>query len=118
MKHLRVQRSAMPSRWALIVLGVCVAASMLINYAASAQSTADKPSQTTTAPDKAEPSKTDSKADQGSPAPATKPGEPAAPKGRAPASKAEDSATIQDDATIVPDDKESADNNITFPTDI
>jgi hypothetical protein len=102
MKSLRVRRSALPSRWALIVLAACVAASMFINYRASAQSTANKPAQTTTAP-----------AD-----PATKPGEPAASKGRAPASKPEDSATIQDDATIVPDDKESADNNITFPTDI
>jgi hypothetical protein len=33
-------------------------------------------------------------------------------------SKAEESATIQDDPTIVPDPKESADNNITFPVDI
>jgi hypothetical protein len=33
-------------------------------------------------------------------------------------SKAEESATITDDATIVPDPKESADNNITFPVDI
>jgi hypothetical protein len=34
------------------------------------------------------------------------------------ASKAEESATIQDDATIAPDAKESADNNVTFPVDI
>ena len=33
-------------------------------------------------------------------------------------SKAEESATITDDPTIVPDPKESADNNITFPVDI
>jgi hypothetical protein len=33
-------------------------------------------------------------------------------------SKAEESATIQDDPTAVPDPKESADNNITFPVDI
>jgi hypothetical protein len=33
-------------------------------------------------------------------------------------SKAESSATIQDDPTLVPDPKESADNNITFPVDI
>jgi hypothetical protein len=102
MKSSRVPRSAMPSRWALIVLAVCIAASMFINYRASAQSTADKPAQTTTAPAE----------------PATKPGEPAASKGRPPASKPEDSATIQDDPTLVPDDKESADNNVTFPIDI
>lgn len=104
MTRLRLRRSAMPSRWALIVLAVCVAASLFINYRASAQSTAAKPDQTTPAPAKADP--------------ATKPDEPAASKGRPPASKPEDTATIQDDATIVPDDKESADNNITFPTDI
>jgi hypothetical protein len=34
------------------------------------------------------------------------------------ASKAEESATIVDDPTIVPDPKESADNNISFPVDI
>ena len=139
MKSLRVRRSAMPSRWALIVLAVCVAASMFINYRASAQSTANKPEQTTPAagkadPAKADPAKTDSsktdpaktdpaktdpaKTDQGSAEPATKPGEPAASKGRAAASKPEETATIQDDPTLVPDDKESADNNITFPTDI
>ena len=33
-------------------------------------------------------------------------------------SKAESSATIQDDETLVPDPKESADNNLTFPVDI
>jgi hypothetical protein len=33
-------------------------------------------------------------------------------------SKAESSATIEDDETLVPDPKESADNNITFPVDI
>lgn len=33
-------------------------------------------------------------------------------------SKAEESATITDDETLVPDPKESADNNVTFPVDI
>ena len=37
---------------------------------------------------------------------------------RAQTSKPEESATIQDDETLVPDPKESADNNLTFPTDI
>ena len=32
--------------------------------------------------------------------------------------EAEESATIQDDPTLIPDDKESADNNVTFPVDI
>ena len=32
-------------------------------------------------------------------------------------SKAEESATIHDDATIAPDAAESADNNISFPVD-
>lgn len=33
-------------------------------------------------------------------------------------SKPEESATISDDPTLVPDPKESADNNVTFPVDI
>jgi hypothetical protein len=44
------------------------------------------------------------------------------PAGRTPArpppSKPEASATIPDDPTLVPDPKESADNNVTFPVDI
>jgi hypothetical protein len=32
--------------------------------------------------------------------------------------KAESSATIEDDETLVPDPKESADHNLTFPVDI
>ncbi len=50
---------------------------------------------------------------------------PGATTGPAPAStarpaptKPEESATIPDDPTLVPDDKESADNNVTFPVDI
>jgi hypothetical protein len=34
------------------------------------------------------------------------------------ASKPEESATIPDDPTLVPDPKESADNNVSFPVDI
>lgn len=34
------------------------------------------------------------------------------------ASKEEESATIKDDPTVAPDAKQSADNNISFPTDI
>jgi hypothetical protein len=37
---------------------------------------------------------------------------------RPPPSKQEESATIPDDPTLVPDDKESADNNVSFPVDI
>jgi hypothetical protein len=33
-------------------------------------------------------------------------------------SAAEESATIQDDPTIAPDPKQSADNNVSFPVDI
>ncbi len=140
MRTLRFRRSAMPSRWALIVLALCVAASMFINYRASAQNTGQKtptpsttaqgktpdgkPEQNTTAAGKADAGKTDAgKADSGktdtaapgSAEPAAKPGDTSK---RATASKPEDTATIQDDPTLVPDDKESADNNITFPTDI
>lgn len=42
-------------------------------------------------------------------APAVKPGAPQVP---------EESATIRDDPTIVPDAKQSADNSVSFPNDI
>jgi hypothetical protein len=35
-----------------------------------------------------------------------------------PPSRAEESATIEDDAIIAPDSNESADSNLSFPTDI
>jgi hypothetical protein len=41
-----------------------------------------------------------------------------APRAQNTGSKAESSATIEDDPTLVPDSKESADNNVTFPIDI
>ncbi|MEA3179398.1 MAG: hypothetical protein QOI59_2921 [Gammaproteobacteria bacterium] len=44
-------------------------------------------------------------------APATKPTHP-------PASAPEESATITDDPTTAPDPSQSADNNVSFPTDI
>ena len=65
MSNLKVRKSPLPSLWALIVLALCVAASMFITYRASAQS------------------------EKG-----------AAPSVRPAPSKAEDSATIQDDPTI------------------
>ena len=44
--------------------------------------------------------------------PAAKPPAPGAPQ------VPEESATIRDDPTIAPDPKQSADNNVSFPTDI
>ena len=41
-----------------------------------------------------------------------------APRAQNTHSKAESSATIEDDPTLVPDAGESADNNVTFPVDI
>jgi len=41
-----------------------------------------------------------------------------APRAQNTPSKAESSATIEDDPTLVPDAGESADNNVTFPVDI
>jgi hypothetical protein len=84
------QRRGLPSRWALIVLLSCVLASMFIAFRAGAQSSPPKPDATKSTP------KADSK----------------------PGQKLESSATIADDPTIVPDPKESADNNVTFPIDI
>lgn len=85
------QRRGMPSRWALIVLLSCVLASMFIAYRAGAQSSPPKPESSKPSPSKVE----------------SKPGQ-----------KLESSATIADDPTLVPDPKESADNNVTFPIDI
>ena len=41
-----------------------------------------------------------------------------APKQHPPASAPEESATIADDPTTAPDPSQSADNNVSFPTDI
>jgi hypothetical protein len=87
------ERRALPSRWAVMVLLACIVASLFITLGARAQNNPPKP----TTP------KTET----------TKP-EPARPA----ASKPEESATIEDDETLVPDPKESADNNLTFPVDI
>ena len=93
------RRRALPSRWAMLVLCGCIVASVFITLTAGADLKGGVPASAVAA-DKA-PAK---------PAPA-KPDVSAPPK-------AEESATIQDDPTIVPDPKESADNNITFPVDI
>ena len=76
----------------MVLLG-CIMASLLITLNAGAESSK--------APAKPAPAKT----------------APAKPDVSVPP-KAEESATIQDDPTIAPDPKESADNNITFPVDI
>ena len=94
-------RRALPSRWAVLVLLACIFASLFITLNAGAQSSKSK------APEAAKPA---AGATTGN-----------ATQGKTPVSvppKAEESATIQDDPTIVPDPKESADNNITFPVDI
>jgi hypothetical protein len=89
-------RRALPSRWAVLVLLACIVASLFITLNAGAQSAKEKAGAAATAPAAATPAK---------PAVSVPP-------------KAEESATIHDDPTIVPDPKESADNNITFPVDI
>jgi len=93
------RRRALPSRWALLVLVGCIVASIFITLTAGADLKGGVLASAVAA-DKA-PAK---------PAPA-KPDVSVPPK-------AEESATIQDDPTIAPDPKESADNNITFPVDI
>jgi len=113
-------RRALPSRWAILFLAGCVGLSMVIAFrAGAAQTPAEAPAAAQDAPasnkgtaNKDSPSKDTadkSSADKGkSDAGATRP----------PPSKAEESATIEDDPTLVPDSKESADNNVTFPIDI
>jgi hypothetical protein len=98
------RRRVLPSRWALLVLLACIIASLFITLNAGAESKAGAPA-TAAAADKAPAKPTPAK-----PAP-SKPDVSVPPK-------AEESATIQDDPTIAPDPKESADNNITFPVDI
>lgn len=100
------RRTRLPSMWALLFLAGCVLLSMVITFRARAQD-AGTTQPATTAP-----------APESKPETATPP--PAAPNTskRAPASKPEEGATIGDDPTLVPDDKESADNNVTFPVDI
>jgi hypothetical protein len=93
------RRRALPSRWAMLVLLGCIVASVFITVNSGADLKGGVPASAVAA-DKA-PAK---------PAPA-KPDVSVPPK-------AEESATIQDDPTIAPDPKESADNNITFPVDI
>ena len=93
------RRRALPSRWAMLVLLGCIVASIFITLNAGADLKGGVPASAAAA------DKTPAK-----PAPA-KPEVSVPPK-------AEESATIQDDPTIAPDPKESADNNITFPVDI
>jgi hypothetical protein len=99
MRYVRFEkRSAWPSWWALVFLGLCCAGSMFVTFRAAAQNGTDQ--NTTVA------------------VPPVGPSRAATPAGRPGPSKPEESATIPDDPTIVPDDKESADNNVTFPVDI
>ena len=93
------RRRALPSRWAVMVLAGCIVASIFITLTAGADLKGGVPASAVAA-DKA-------------------PAKPAAGKPDVSVPpKAEESATIQDDPTIAPDAKESADNNITFPVDI
>ena len=122
----RRSRSGLPSLWAILFLaGCCILSTVIAFRARAAQTPTEAPAaataQGTAAPDKDAPSK--DPADKSAEKPADK---PSTDKGtsettgskRAPPSKAEASATIEDDPTLVPDDKESADNNVTFPIDI
>ena len=127
------RRRALPSPWAMLFLAACCLLSLIITYRAGAQNagTAASPAAESKPADK-DKSATDKSATNKSAAdksaadkaatdkPADQPDAASAPaKGkRPPPSKTEESATIQDDPTLVPDDKESADNNVTFPIDI
>jgi len=97
-------RRVLPSRWAVLVLLACIVASLFITLNAGAQSSKEKAGASATPP-------------AGATSPAKPAAAPAKPEVSVPP-KAEESATIHDDPTIVPDPKESADNNITFPVDI
>jgi len=106
----------MPSPWALLFLAACCLLSLIITYRAGAQNagTAAAPAAETKPADKDKPAADKPPDKDKTDAPAA----PATGSKRPPPSKAEESATIEDDPTLVPDDKESADNNVTFPIDI
>ena len=106
------RRRAMPAPWAMLFLAACCVLSMIITYRAGAQNAG------TTAPAAETNPAADAKPAADKPADAPNQPTTAPAKGRAPPSKAEESASIEDDPTLVPDDKESADNNVTFPIDI
>src|SRR5262245_8180738 len=112
MKHSRRRFRTLP------VLATLMIGAAVLTLGASAQETAAPETSATPSQDQAPAPAQDS-----SPEPATGPaagksaGE-ASKKGKPAPSKAEESATIEDDPVIAPDAKESADNNVTFPTDI
>jgi hypothetical protein len=120
-------RRALPSRWAILFLAGCVGLSTVIAFrAGAAQTAADAPATAAAAQDapasnkgsaKKDSPSTDS-TDKSADKPSADKGNTAAGATRPPPSKAEESATIEDDPTLVPDSKESADNNVTFPIDI
>jgi hypothetical protein len=120
-------RRALPSRWAILFLAGCVAASTVITFRArAAQTTAEAPAAAAAAQDAPASNKDAPKKDTPNKDTADTPADkPTAEKGKAdagatrpPPSQPEESATIEDDPTLVPDSKESADNNVTFPIDI
>ncbi len=97
------RRSALPSLWAMLFLAGCCALSLVITFrAGAAQKATAAPVAPAAAATPADPAKTTAPATSTRPSP----------------SKPEESATIADDPTLVPDDKESADHNVTFPVDI
>jgi hypothetical protein len=102
------RRTALPSRWAILFLAVCCVLSLIITFRAGAQNAPATAPATKPAPATTEPPATTAPPATAAPATSKRP----------PPSKQEESATIPDDPTLVPDDKESADNNVTFPVDI
>jgi hypothetical protein len=120
-------RRALPSLWAILFLAGCCVLSTVITFRARASQGAVEPPALAAAQDTASSKDTASKgaaskdsgdksADKPSDKPSTDKSESSGT--RPPPSKAEESATIEDDPTLVPDSKESADNNVTFPIDI
>ena len=103
-------RRSLPSLWAILFLAACCALSTVIAFRARA---AQAPV-VATAQDTASKNTADKPADK----PSAEKGKAEAGATRPPPSKAEESATIEDDPTLVPDPKENADNNVTFPIDI
>lgn len=118
------RRTKLPSRWALLVLGTCCVLSMIITFRAGAQNAKPAAGAAVAAADTkpADTKPADTKAGDAKPGDTqsgdTKSGASKDTRPAAAPSKQEESATIPDDPTLVPDDKESADNNVTFPVDI
>jgi hypothetical protein len=102
-------------KWAIAVGAVVLLATTVVTLRAAEQATQHAPTQSA-ARDASPAAASGSKAMSAATVHAVTPA--GATKQHPPASAPEESATIADDPTTAPDPSQSADNNVSFPTDI